>query len=142
MLVTAADYPFIDVLGSLLIFAVLVGWIWTVVVIFGDLIARRDIRGGIKAGWIIIVLLLPIVGSIVYVVTNHDGMAERALRVSPAAPEQLAYVRAAAGDGGPASLSTGRVASYPAIAAVGEGFVVAWTDQSGQASALQVFRVP
>ncbi len=103
MLVTAADYPFIDVLGSLLIFAVLVGWIWTVVVIFGDLIARRDIRGGIKAGWIIIVLLLPIVGSIVYVVTNHDGMAERALRVSPAAPEQLAYVRGAAGDGGPAA---------------------------------------
>ena len=103
MLLTAADYPFVDVLGSLLILAVLIGWIWTVIVIFGDLIARRDIRGGIKAGWIIIVLLLPIVGTIVYVVTNHDGMAERALRVSPAAPEQLAYVRAAAGDGGPAA---------------------------------------
>jgi hypothetical protein len=50
--------------------------------------------------------------------------------------------RAAAGEGAPAALSTGRIASYPAIAAAGEGFVVAWTDQSAGPSAIQVFRIP
>ena len=44
--------------------------------------------------------------------------------------------------GTPAALSDGRVASYPAIASAGEGFVVAWTDQSGAPSSIHVVRVP
>ena len=38
-------------------------------------------------------------------------------------------------------LSTGGVASYPAIAAIGEGFVVAWTDQAEGASVIRAVRV-
>ena len=45
-------------------------------------------------------------------------------------------------DGGtPAVVSTGRIASYPAIAAAGDGFVVAWTDQSEQLSTIRVLWV-
>jgi hypothetical protein len=40
------------------------------------------------------------------------------------------------GSGTPAILSAGRIASYPAIAAVGDGFVVAWTDQSNGESVI------
>ena len=39
-------------------------------------------------------------------------------------------------------LSTGGVASYPAVAAVGDGFVVAWTDQAEGASVIRAIRVP
>ena len=39
------------------------------------------------------------------------------------------------------TLSSGRVASYPSIAAVGDGYVVAWTDQSDNASIIRVLRV-
>ena len=46
------------------------------------------------------------------------------------------------GDGAAAqTLSTGRVASYPSIAAAGDGFVVAWTDQSDNASIIRVLQV-
>ena len=45
------------------------------------------------------------------------------------------------GEGSPVVLSTGRIASYPAIAAVGDGFVVAWTDQSDQQSTIRALRV-
>jgi hypothetical protein len=38
-------------------------------------------------------------------------------------------------------LSTGGVASYPAIAAVGDGFVVAWTDQAEGTSTIRAIRV-
>jgi hypothetical protein len=43
--------------------------------------------------------------------------------------------------GAAAPLSTGGVASYPAIAAVGDGFVVAWTDQAEGASVIRALRV-
>ena len=34
-------------------------------------------------------------------------------------------------------VSTGRIASYPAIAAVGDGFLIAWTDQSKEPSTIR-----
>jgi hypothetical protein len=43
--------------------------------------------------------------------------------------------------GAAAPLTTGGVASYPAIAAVGDGFVVAWTDQAEGASVIRAIRV-
>lgn len=39
------------------------------------------------------------------------------------------------------AVSTGRIASYPAIAAVGDGFLVAWTDQSQEPSTIRAIRV-
>jgi hypothetical protein len=45
-------------------------------------------------------------------------------------------------DGGvPVVLSTGRIASYPAVTAAGDGFVVAWTDQSEKESTIRTLRV-
>jgi hypothetical protein len=39
------------------------------------------------------------------------------------------------------AVSTGRIASYPAIAAAGDGFLVAWTDQSQEPSVIRAVRV-
>jgi hypothetical protein len=39
-------------------------------------------------------------------------------------------------------MSTGRAASYPAIAAAGENLVAAWTDQSGERSPILIGRAP
>jgi hypothetical protein len=45
--------------------------------------------------------------------------------------------------GGPATVvSDGRIASYPAIAATGDGFAVAWTQQDGGHSIVRVVRLP
>jgi hypothetical protein len=45
-------------------------------------------------------------------------------------------------DAGPGrAVSTGRIASYPAIAAVGDGFLVAWTDQSTEPSTIRALRI-
>ena len=38
-------------------------------------------------------------------------------------------------------ISTGGIASYPAVAAVGDEFVVAWTDQAEGSSVIRVLRV-
>ena len=45
------------------------------------------------------------------------------------------------GGGAPKALTAGGIASYPAIAAVDDGFVVAWTDQAANASVIRARRV-
>lgn len=45
------------------------------------------------------------------------------------------------GDDAPRAVSDGRAASYPAVAAAGGGFVVAYTDQLGEASVIRALRL-
>jgi hypothetical protein len=60
-----------------------------------------------------------------------DELAEGSRRV---------FVRPAGG--APVAVSEGRIASYPAIAAVREGFVIAFTDQADTSSTIRVLRIP
>jgi hypothetical protein len=76
-MVFAADYPFLDILWSMIIFFAWVVWIWMMVVILTDVFRRRDIGGWAKAGWTAFLILLPFVGALTYLIAQHDGMAER-----------------------------------------------------------------
>ena len=73
----AADYPFLDILWSMFIFFLFVIWIWILITVFSDIFRRKDIGGGSKALWIIFVIVLPYLGVLVYLIANHDGMADR-----------------------------------------------------------------
>ena len=100
----ATDYPFLNILWDMLIFAGLIMWIWLAITCFGDIFRRRDIGGFHKALWIIFILFVPLLGVVIYLIADHDGMAER--NAQAAAANQAAFdqqVRAAAGNGGPAS---------------------------------------
>jgi hypothetical protein len=61
----------------MLVLFVLIAWIWMVIGIVADVFARRDIGGWGKAAWCLALLVLPVVGSLVYVVAHHDGIAGR-----------------------------------------------------------------
>jgi putative oligomerization/nucleic acid binding protein/phospholipase D-like protein len=99
----AADYPFLEVLWTLLIFFLWVMWFWLLIGIVGDVFRRRDIGGGKKTVWLIFLLFVPFLGTLAYVLTNSDGMAERNLeRVRAQRADVDAYVREAAGSGGAA----------------------------------------
>ena len=76
-MVMAADYPFMDVFWSMLIFFLWVIWIWIVVTVLIDVFRRRDIGGWAKAAWVIFLIVLPFLGVLVYLIAQHDGMAER-----------------------------------------------------------------
>ena len=73
----AADYPFLDILWTMLIFFLWVMWFWLLIVIIGDVFRRRDIGGGKKTIWLIFILFVPFIGVLAYVLANSDGMAER-----------------------------------------------------------------
>jgi hypothetical protein len=94
----ATDYPFLDLLWSMLIFFCFVIWIWIVIAVLTDVFRRHDISGWGKAGWTIFVIVLPFLGVLVYLIAQHDGMRDRSLE--DAKREQAAmdeYVRETAG---------------------------------------------
>jgi Phospholipase_D-nuclease N-terminal len=99
----AADYPFLNVLWSMLIFMAFVLWIWLAVSCFADIFRRRDAGGGTKALWIILIIVLPYLGVLLYLIANHTGMAERSAKDMAQAEDAFDQrVRDAAGSKGPA----------------------------------------
>lgn len=104
MLITATSYPFLNVLWDILIIFAWILFIWIAIVVFTDIFRRRDISGWGKAGWVVLIVILPWIGVLAYLIFNHDGMADRSEKQSKAAQASFdQYVRDAAGKGGPAS---------------------------------------
>ena len=80
----AADYPFMDVLWSMIIFFFWVIWIWIVITVLIDVFRRHDIGGFAKALWVIFVVILPWLGVLIYLIVEHDGMRERSMKQAQA----------------------------------------------------------
>ena len=100
----AADYPFLDVLWTMFVFFAFIIWFWILITVFADIFRRKDASGFTKAAWIIFVIVLPYVGVLIYLIANHDGMADRNVKHMQAQQEQMdAYVKSVAGSGGAAA---------------------------------------
>ena len=103
-MVIAADYPFLNILWSMIIFFVWVVWIWMMVIILTDVFRRRDLSGWGKAGWTVFLIVLPFLGAFVYLIAQGDKMADR--RAEDVRGQQAQfddYVKTVAGDGGGAA---------------------------------------
>src|SRR5512134_550689 len=97
-MVLATEYPFLDILWTMIIFFAWVAWLWIVITVFMDLFRRHDIGGWQKAAWVVFVIVLPFLGVLVYLIAQHDGMRERSMKEAEtqrAAFDQ--HVREAAG---------------------------------------------
>lgn len=104
MLISASSYPFLNVLWDILIVFAWILFIWIAIIVFSDIFRRRDISGWVKAAWVVAIVVLPWIGVLIYLIANHDGMAERNEKQAQAAQAQFdQYVRQAADKGGPAS---------------------------------------
>lgn len=98
----AADYPFLDVLWTMLVFFAWVIWFWLLITVFSDLFRRHDISGWGKAGWTVLVIVLPYLGVFVYLIAQGSHMAERRARDIEASRAAFdGYVREVASNGGP-----------------------------------------
>jgi Phospholipase_D-nuclease N-terminal/Short C-terminal domain len=96
--VLAADYPFLDVLWTMFIFFLFIIWIWILITVFMDIFRRKDTSGATKVLWIIFVILVPYLGVFVYLIANHDGMADRNIQQAQRQQEATdAYIKSVAG---------------------------------------------
>ncbi len=66
--------------------------------VVGDLFRDRTLGGGARALWVIVLLIIPFLGSLIYLIARGGGMEERRRQAAQAAESDLqTYIREAAG---------------------------------------------
>ena len=77
MILAATDYPLLNVFWTMTLFFLWMMWIWLLFSVFKDVFTRKDLSGLGKAGWVVVVLVLPYLGVLVYLITQSKAMVER-----------------------------------------------------------------
>ena len=86
----AADYPFLNIFWTMILFFFWLAWISVLVTIIGDLFRRDDASGWIKALWIVVLIFVPFFGVLGYLIANGDDMGVRNLNRAQATAERFA----------------------------------------------------
>ena len=72
-----SDHPFWNVMWSMFLIWIWVSIFWLLILVIIDVFRRDDLSAGAKAAWAIIVVLVPLIGGLVYLITQGGKMAER-----------------------------------------------------------------
>jgi hypothetical protein len=98
----AYDYPLLGLFWTILWFYLVFAWIMVVFSVVADIFRSQDMGGFAKALWLLAVIVVPLLGVIIYLVSNGDGMAARRRADAKAKDDAMrAYVQDAAGSSGP-----------------------------------------
>ncbi|MFE2109079.1 SHOCT domain-containing protein [Kitasatospora sp. NPDC059463] len=103
------NYPLLNIFWTMLELFLWILWFFLLFKIITDIFRSQDMGGWAKAGWLILVILLPLIGVLVYVIARGRSMGERDIAQAQKADAAFkAYIRDAAG-------------SAPGEGAAGEG---------------------
>jgi len=101
-----SSYPLLNAFLTMLWFFLWVLWIFLVVRILMDIFASDDMSGWVKAAWVILVVILPLFGVLIYLIVRGRSMEARQQREMKAQDEAFrASVRDAAGTSPASELS-------------------------------------
>ncbi|MEU6237726.1 SHOCT domain-containing protein [Kitasatospora sp. NPDC047058] len=97
------NYPLLDIFWTMLELFLWILWFFLLFKIITDIFRSHDMSGWGKAGWLILVILLPLIGVLVYVIVRGRSMGERDLAQAQKNEAAFkAYIRDAAGPEGAA----------------------------------------
>jgi hypothetical protein len=88
MTTAADDYPLVDLLWTFVLFFALMTYFWLLITALGDLFRRRDVSGWGKAAWTVFVIVLPLIGSLTYLITQGHAMADRDVQQAAAVKQR------------------------------------------------------
>ncbi|MYY05169.1 MULTISPECIES: SHOCT domain-containing protein [unclassified Streptomyces] len=95
------DYPLLNLFWTMLWFFLWIMWLFLLFRVIMDVFRSHDLGGLAKAGWLILVLVLPYLGVLIYVVARGKSMSKRDAREAKEREAAFkAYVREAAGTDG------------------------------------------
>jgi len=77
MALASTEYPFLNLMWTMLVFFCWIAWFWLLFVAFGDLFRRTGLSGWAKAGWSVLLVLLPVAGVLLYLGTQGRHLVER-----------------------------------------------------------------
>jgi len=99
--VFAYDYPLVGVFWSIVLFFMLLVWLFLLFRVFADIFRSHDMGGWAKALWMILVIVLPFLGIVIYFTVRGTEMGQREWGSTQASEQRLSgYIRRAAGTGG------------------------------------------
>ena len=93
----AAETTFLDVFWYLLVFFLWVMFFWVFISVVADIFRRDDLHGWKKAGWILLIIVLPLIGILIYLIARPKVTAQdvRMLTQAEAAQQAAAGVSTA-----------------------------------------------
>jgi hypothetical protein len=100
------DYPLLDLFWTMLWFFVFIAWLFLLFQLFADIFRSKDLGGWAKALWTLFIIILPILGSLVYLIVRGRSMHERAAEDYQEREKAFrTYVQEAAGPAGGAGVA-------------------------------------
>ncbi|MFC9122952.1 SHOCT domain-containing protein [Streptomyces sp. NPDC057067] len=94
------DYPLLNLFLTMLYFFLWVMWFFLLFKVITDLFRDHSLSGWAKAGWLIVVLVLPYLGVFLYLVLRGRSMRERDITEAKEQEQAFrSYVKKAAGPG-------------------------------------------
>src|SRR3954464_9085276 len=97
----AYDYPIIGAFMTMLWFFLWILWILLLFKVFADIFRSHNLGGWGKAGWVILVLILPFLGVFIYLIVHGGDMGRRDIEAAQAHEQAFrSYVQQAAGSSG------------------------------------------
>jgi phospholipase D-like protein len=70
----ASSYPLMDVMWTMFAFFAWVLWISIVIMTLADNFRRPDLSGAAKAGWLLLIVFVPLIGVLAYTATRPHGL--------------------------------------------------------------------
>ena len=85
-------------------FFIFFAWIMCLFYVFADIFRSRDMGGGAKTVWCIVIIIVPFLGVFIYLIARGGGMTERSLAQQQQMQQQQAeYVRSVVATSGGSS---------------------------------------
>lgn len=73
----AYDYPILGLFWSMMIFFLWISWLMILFKVVVDIFRSEDLGGIAKAGWMLLVIVVPFLGVFIYVMARGDEMTKR-----------------------------------------------------------------
>ena len=100
-----ADVGFAELFWTVLWLFFLFMFIWVFVALVSDIFRDHELSGWGKAGWLVLLVVFPLVGSLIYLIVRGGSMAERSAKQAQAAQAQFdSYIRQTASSSGDSSV--------------------------------------
>jgi hypothetical protein len=91
-------YPLLDLFWTILYFFIWILWIFLLFRIITDIFRSPDLSGWAKAGWTLLLIVLPFIGALAYLIFRGSGMHTRENRQAVANEDMLRqYLQRTAG---------------------------------------------
>jgi hypothetical protein len=92
-----AAFTFGEALLTALELALLFMWIWIAIGVVVDIFRSRDLSGWAKAAWLLLIVMVPLIGVLIYLIARGQKMSEHAVKYAQDQDNAFRdYVRSAA----------------------------------------------